>query len=213
MIMGCDEAGRGCLIGPLVIAGVTFQENTLKKLRQIGVRDSKKLTPTMRYNLYPRINRLARTVSVYRIQPSTVDRYVFQSIYRKKNLNTLEAEVIAKIISKVKPTIAYVDCPDPRPDMFAALIKSMSGVKTKVVCEHKADEMRIQVSASSIVAKVVRDRAISKLKRTWGDFGSGYPSDDKTRFFLKQAIARGDKPSIIRWSWKTVKNIAAPCTR
>ena len=51
-ICGIDDAGRGSMIGPLVIAGISIKKQNLKKLKSIGVRDSKKLTPEMREILY-----------------------------------------------------------------------------------------------------------------------------------------------------------------
>ena len=75
--------------------------------------------------------------------------------------------------------------------------------------EHKADEKYPIVSAASIVAKHERDRLIEELKSKLGDFGSGYPSDSKTRRFLMELMrSRGIDNPYIRSSWRTLAKIA-----
>lgn len=54
-ICGIDDAGRGCMLGPLVIAGVSLDKKNLKKLSALGVKDSKKLSPKLREELYKKI--------------------------------------------------------------------------------------------------------------------------------------------------------------
>jgi ribonuclease HII len=76
--------------------------------------------------------------------------------------------------------------------------------RCKVVAAHKADRDFPIVSAASIVAKVERDRAVEKLRRKLGDFGSGYPSDPRTRAYFMEALSRGEQlPQSARKSWKT----------
>ena len=59
------------------------------------------------------------------------------------------------------------------------------------------------MSAASIIAKVERDGEIAKLKMKYGDFGSGYLTDEKTMVFFKRLLeANGDYPSCVRKSWK-----------
>jgi ribonuclease HII len=66
------------------------------------------------------------------------------------------------------------------------------------------------VSAASIVAKVVRDREITKLAKKYGEIGSGYPSDPVTIRWLTGYIGEHPSPPLIaRWSWKTVSAIIA----
>ena len=86
-ICGIDDAGRGSMIGPLVIAGISIKEKNLKNLKSIGVRDSKKLTPKTREILYKKILKIVDNYYVVRITPKTIDRSV-----SKHNLNHLELE-------------------------------------------------------------------------------------------------------------------------
>ena len=91
-ICGIDDAGRGSMIGPLVIAGISIKKRNLKNLKSIGVRDSKKLTSTTSEILYKKIIKIVDDYYVVRITPRTIDRSVF-----KHNLNHLEAKNMAKI--------------------------------------------------------------------------------------------------------------------
>ena len=64
------------------------------------------------------------------------------------------------------------------------------------------------VSAASIIAKVERDREIAKLTLKYGDFGSGYLTDEKTMGFLKRLLDRyGDYPSCVRKSWEPARRV------
>jgi ribonuclease HII len=75
---------------------------------------------------------------------------------------------------------------------------------------HQADAIYPVVSAASIIAKVRRDELIEELKKELGiDFGSGYPSDPKTKEFLIKWGKKhsGKFPEIVRQSWQTVENI------
>ena len=92
-ICGIDDAGRGSMIGPLVIAGITIEKKNVRKLKTLGVRDSKKLSPKTREILYKKIIEIVDDFFVIRIPPKTIDRYVFSH-----NLNHLEARTMAKII-------------------------------------------------------------------------------------------------------------------
>lgn len=204
-ICGVDDAGRGPVIGPLVIAGVLVDESGLQKLIQLGVRDSKTLTPRRREEMYEEILRIAKDHRVIKISPSEID-HVVETGKKLNRLNRLEARAMASIIRELKPDIAYVDASDVQPERFKQHILEEIPFKVKVVSEHKADKTYPVVSAASIVAKVERDREIMKLKQKYGDFGSGYAADPKTINFLKTWIETyGSYPDFVRKSWKTAK--------
>ena len=103
-VCGVDEAGRGSMIGPLVIAGISIEKKNINKLRKLGVRDSKKLSPKKRDFLYKEILKVVDDYHVIRIPPKTIDKYVF-----KHNLNHLEAQKMADVITHLKSEISYVD--------------------------------------------------------------------------------------------------------
>ena len=200
-VCGVDEAGRGSLVGPLVIAGVSLSKTKIRKLRSMGIKDSKKLTPLQREKLYKKIIKFADDYYVAKINPSTIDKSVF-----KHELNYLEAKYMAKVISKLNPNISYVDSCDVNPSRFAKTISKLSK-KNKIKSYHHADSRFVIVSAASIIAKVNRDREIKKIRKNH-DVGSGYPSDPKTKRFVKKYIStRNEIPSFIRLSWKPVQTM------
>jgi len=200
-ICGVDDAGRGSMIGPLVIAGVSIDKKNIRKLSNLGVRDSKKLSPKKRESLYKEIIKIVDSYHVIRIPPKTIDKFVFQH-----NLNHLEAKTMAKVITNLKPQLSYVDSCDVNTSRFGREISDLSG-KSKVKSYHYADSRFVVVSAASIIAKVSRDRTIARLNRN-SNLGSGYPSDKKTVNYVKKLVSsKKPLPLHVRQSWKPVQKI------
>lgn len=200
-ICGVDDAGRGSMLGPLVIAGISIDKSKLRKLSALGVKDSKKLTPKSREELYDKIISIVDDYHIAKIPPRSIDSSV-----KKHNLNQLEAKYMAKVISKLNPETSFVDSCDVNPKRFGKEISKLSGNK-KIRSYHHADSRFIVVSAASIIAKVARDKAITKLKKTH-DVGSGYPSDNKTIEFVKKYYQiQKTMPNFVRKSWKPTQNI------
>jgi ribonuclease HII len=199
LVCGVDDAGRGSVLGPLVIAGVSIERNKIKQLIAIGVKDSKQLSPKSRENLYNQILSLVDSYYVAKIPPRTIDRNV-----NKNLLNQLEADYMAKVIKKLGASSSYVDSCDVNPKRFGLYISKIA--KTgKIISSHHADKKYPVVSTASIIAKVNRDREIEKLRKNH-NLGSGYPSDSKTMGFIKNWISqKGDVPVFVRKSWKPVK--------
>jgi len=207
LISGVDEAGRGPVIGPLVIAGVSIDENDLPKLVDLGVKDSKRLSPQRRETLATQIKELAFNCHIIHLSPHEIDRVVERG-RRLHKLNRLEAQAMAKIITILMPDVVYVDAADILADRFGEHIAEKLSFSPKIVCEHKADANYPIVSAASIIAKVERDRAIARLQKKHGNMGCGYPSDHNTIKFLEDWIRKfGDYPDFVRKSWKTAKKV------
>jgi ribonuclease HII len=199
IICGVDDAGRGSVLGPLVIAGVSIERTKIKYLSEIGVKDSKQLSPKTREILYKKIIAIVDNYYVARISPKIID----ESVY-KNQLNHLEAKYMAKVIAKLRPDSSYVDSCDVNPARFGKEISKLAN-SGKIFSRHHADSRFAVVSAASIVAKVNRDREIEKLRKKH-DLGSGYPSDPKTMKFIKDWILVHNKtPKFVRKSWKPVK--------
>ena len=200
-ICGIDDAGRGSMLGPLVIAGVSIDKKNLRKLSSLGVKDSKKLSPKLREHLYKKIIKLVDDYYVTRIPPKSIDASV-----RKHHLNNLEAKYMAKVVSKLNPDTSYVDSCDVNPRRFGKEISALSD-NHKIKSYHHADSRFVVVSAASILAKVTRDRAIEKLRKSH-NLGSGYPSDSITvKFVTKYYKKNKVMPSFVRKSWKPVQKI------
>jgi ribonuclease HII len=206
---GIDEAGRGSILGPLVVAGVSASPNALKRLADLGVKDSKLLTHERRCALYEEITRSCDFVSFLPILPDEIDRYVTYGRRRRK-LNFLEAIHMARIIPLLGVEQVFIDAPDTNTRLFTAELGGMLSPCPRIVAEHKADRNYVVVSAASIVAKVERDRAVELLRTEHGEFGSGYPSDDETIAYLRRWMEReGTFPPFARRSWKTWDRILA----
>jgi len=205
LVAGVDDAGRGSVIGPLVIAGVLMKEEDIPKLVQLGVKDSKLLSPHRRETLAPEIRRIAKNYHVIKLQPKEIDRVV-ETGRKLHRLNRLEAQTMAKIIETLKPDIAYVDASDVLEQRFKEHILEELPFKIPIISEHKADRTYPVVSAASIIAKVERDKEIAELTRKYGDLGCGYPTDNKTIEFLQQCLKKLDEyPEFVRKSWKPAK--------
>ena len=206
-VAGVDDAGRGSVIGPLVIAGVLLDEEALPRLADLGVRDSKLLSPRRRQELAGEIRRLALRCHVIRLAPAEVDKVV-RSGRKLHKLNRLEAQTVAKVINILKPDVAYVDASDVLADRFKQHIAESLPFEVQIISKHKADAKYPIVSAASIIAKVERDKAISELREKYGDTGSGYATDPKTVKFLEDWIKRfGSYPDFVRKSWKPAKRL------
>ncbi len=199
MRLGIDEAGRGPLIGPMVVAGVLMDESKEKLLRDYGVRDSKKLTREVRERLFNVILENAEAIAVAKAAPEEID---------SANLNELTYDKVIQIVeamSPLSPSVVTVDKVGNEERVIKRILEL--GFTPNVV--HKADEKFIECSAASIVAKVVRDRIVESLRKEYGDFGSGYPSDPKTIRWVMEMYKRGEPPPpILRRSWKILQRIA-----
>jgi ribonuclease HII len=201
LILGIDEAGRGPVIGPMVIAGYCIEEEKIELLKSLGVKDSKELTRKQREDIYNEIIKLTDKYKYIIIDPKTIDYYVY-----KNKLNYLEFENMIKIIEEIKPDKVIIDSPMINTKKVIEYIKNNLKINVEIVAENKADKKYPVVSAASIIAKVIRDREIDKIKEKLNlDIGSGYPSDEKTVEVLKKDY---DKiKDYVRESWMTIKRI------
>jgi len=206
-ILGIDEAGRGSVIGPLVISGVMIEEKDEKKLRKIKVKDSKKLTPKTREKLVPKIEKIARNIVILRVPPCKIDANRKRGI----NLNQIEAIKMAEIINLLEPDMAIVDSPGYNTNKFRDYLWSkLDNKNLELCCENYADENHPVVSAASIIAKVDRDTEIDDLKKKLGyDFGVGYTHDVRTIEFLNRLAEQdgGRLPTFVRHTWDTAERI------
>lgn len=207
IISGTDEAGRGPILGPMVMVTLAVEEENLKKLEWLGVKDSKLLSSSAREELFERIHELVHDFRVEVIEPDAIDLSLREA---ESNLNWLEADTTARMISEIAPSKAYIDCPSTNISAYHQYLfnKIDPEVRTSVdlIIEHKADANYIVVAAASVIAKVIRDRAVDAIKnKIKVDFGSGYLSDPKTQDFLKDYH---DKyPELFRRMWQPYQDI------
>lgn len=171
LVAGVDEAGRGCLAGPVVAAAVIFPIDT----RISGVDDSKRLTPERREELLEKIRADALCMTTYYASPRKIEE-----------VNILQAALHAmhEAVSEL----------DPAPDFV--LIDGNHAFPT--VIPHKAvvkgDSRSHVISAASIVAKVLRDRHMVELDQEYPQYGwaqhKGYP----TRSHYEAIAEHGPSP-------------------
>jgi ribonuclease HII len=157
-VAGVDEAGRGCLAGPVVAAAVVLPPGTALP----GLADSKKLSAEAREALVPRIRRAALAVGVGRCSPAEVDR-----------LNvlwaSLEAMRRAADALEIVPDVVLVDGDKEIPDA--------PWPQEAIV---KGDARSLSIAAASVVAKVTRDQIMVSLDADFPAYGwarhKGYPT-------------------------------------
>ena len=192
MKIGVDEAGRGPVIGPLVVCA--FASISDSELAELGVKDSKLLTVKKREEIYSKLIEMPHNVVI--CSPERIDN--------SDNLNQLEVELFAEALSVMPNGEIMLDACDVDAERFARNVSNLSNKECQA--EHKADESHLAVGAASVIAKVTRDNLIKEISENLGfDVGSGYPSDPKT-IEAVQKLVQGNTPhECLRWSWKTVE--------
>tara|TARA_Y100000768_G_scaffold373855_1_gene342959 strand:- start:499 stop:1251 length:753 start_codon:yes stop_codon:yes gene_type:complete len=210
--IGVDEAGRGPVIGPLIVCAISIPSDDYHILGDIGARDSKTLSKNKRNTIYKLIHEEAIerdwSIGIVECEPSRIDHNSSNS-----NLNDLEVNLFSEAIKNSNDSddsgSIFLDACDVNQDRFGNNVKSKLGSSWgdwRIISEHSMDSSNSLVAASSIVAKVTRDNAMQKLSNDIGiDLGSGYPSDPKTISSINELIS-GKKPhDSLRWTWSTVK--------
>ncbi|MHA2308262.1 MAG: ribonuclease HII [Candidatus Heimdallarchaeaceae archaeon] len=204
-IVGIDEAGRGPVIGPMVICAYMIKEVERSKLREIGARDSKTLTKKSREKLYSSLSEVAFEIKTKHVSAAEIDE-----LRKRHTLNVIEQKIMIKAAKEfsVTPDEIYIDAADVNEKRFGEAFQT-EFPKAKIISRHKADSYYPVVSAASIIAKVQRDSEIEKISSKLGiDIGSGYPNDPKTISFIKKTYNENKKfPPFVRESWDTAKKI------
>ncbi|MAG01849.1 ribonuclease HII [Candidatus Pacearchaeota archaeon] len=214
LILGLDDAGRGPIIGAMALAGCLITKEVEKYLKDLGVKDSKLLTPKKREEIVEKIRKGVSNYTVILTHPNEID----EKINTGTNLNKIEAIKAAHIINKLTRGIkekikVIIDCPSPNREAWKKdVLENIENPDNLLIfCEHKADSRFISVAAASILAKSEREKDVSKIKeRINKDFGSGYPSDPQTKKFVEKNWNK--YPEIFRKTWSTYKNAAKAAT-
>ncbi|MEA3329683.1 MAG: ribonuclease HII [Nanoarchaeota archaeon] len=208
LTLGIDDAGRGPVIGPMVLAGALIDESIESEFVKLGVRDSKTIVPKKREILAKKIKEHSIAIHIVKISVDEIDGKNNDGL----NLNQREAVASSMIVNKInkinQPIKVVIDCPSVNIKSWKEYLeKLLIGTSNlTVVCEHKADANHVAVAAASILAKVTRDDEIKKLKKQIGvNFGSGYPSDPVTRKFIYESYEKFKDKGIFRESWGTIK--------
>lgn len=198
-LLGFDEAGRGCVLGPLVVGGYLLHVDQQDEVRAAGGRDSKALTAAKRTVAAARLKDLAVAWRTIHITPEQIDG---------GNLNDLEEQAFGQIIGELKPDIVQIDAPVPGKQIgkYRRRLGELYGIPVdRIVAANQAEDQYPSVGAASVLAKTERDAAMEQLREEFGALGSGYPSDPKTRTYLRGLID-GDAPlpPFVRSRWGTI---------
>ena len=202
-------------MGPLVVAAVAVPLTGEEALREMGVRDSKKLQAEHR-------DRLARKLSTLPHVIIEVPAEDVDALRSTASLNVVEARLFASAVLGLMGDLgegarstAYLDAADTSETTFDRHFRGAmaddpgSGSVVHVVCRHEADDQFPVVSAASILAKTRREEAVARIREELGeDIGSGYPSDGTTISFLEKWITeKGVLPPHTRRSWRTAQRL------
>ncbi|KAL4158391.1 hypothetical protein PRNP1_004167 [Phytophthora ramorum] len=214
VMLGIDEAGRGPVMGPMVYGAAYWPVAENDSMCALGFDDSKALSADSRAQLFEKMRTteglgwIVRLISAAEIS----DKMQRQT----SNLNEMSRDAAIQLINEVQKKGAvvkkvFVDTVgDPR--WYQSFLTKHFHGTIEFRVEKKADSLFKVVSAASIAAKVTRDRVISDWE--WEssalalptDFGSGYPSDPKTKAWLSSNMDDVFVfPNIIRFSWGTVE--------
>ncbi|NQU65625.1 MAG: hypothetical protein HQ517_15265 [SAR324 cluster bacterium] len=199
--LGIDEAGRGPVLGPMVMAGVRVSPIDFPQLERWGVKDSKRFGSSQKGQM--RRKELAECImshfsyKLIILPPETIDQYV-----RGHALNRLEQETARKIIAMIPADLVVLD----GEFLFKPLRNSF------VHAMNKADQSHLSVAAASILAKWKRDVLFKQLcepfAEEFGDIRGGGYANSKTLAFVEWHLkSKGILPPFYRKSyhWKALK--------
>ncbi|MBU0466616.1 MAG: ribonuclease HII [Nanoarchaeota archaeon] len=213
LLLGIDDAGRGPIIGPMILSGVLIDKEQEKKLKRHNIRDSKTVLQSERVKLARFIKENSLSHKITKSFPAEIDETLSSE---GTNLNTLEAQKAALIINSIniqkyqKEKIkVVVDCPSINTTAWCNTLLGFIKHKDnlEIHCEHKADANHVSVGAASILAKTTREEEVAKIKKQYGPIGSGYPADPDTKEFLKKHGKEFKDSGIFRKTWQTWKKM------
>jgi ribonuclease HII len=225
-VIGIDEAGKGPVIGSMFIGfSIIYLANGLKDLnnyqthlKELGVKDSKKLTPKKRNEIYQKLKQ-EMDIKYVQLTPALIDTNYFSG----GTLHELELSGIVQILESEKPNLVIIDALTSKPEAFGEEILKRLSFECKIISENKADSKYEIVGAASIIAKELREQELREINNNVANIlslpspspesphsitGSGYPSDGKTRAFLEQHWNNKEFEFIFRKSWATYSNVS-----
>ncbi len=206
--LGIDEAGRGCVLGPMVFGACVIKEQDIERLRAIGTRDSKRLSAKRRQTLRAELEDIVVAWRTVDISARTIDQ---------KSINDIGKDAIVDLVTELRPDVVVVDAPVPPRGIPAyrtqieRMLHERGAGSVRIIAENKADDTYPCCAAASIFAKTTRDERLAALAADSGfDLGSGYPGDPRTIAFLEQSWRREHGfPPWVRTKWETVRRIMA----
>ena len=196
-VLGIDEAGRGAVLGPLVVAAVALDERAAEELRKLGVRDSKRLKRSRRDRLAEAIRRLTDPVVCVRSA---------REVHDARNLDRLE-------LSAAEEILATLDW-NGRVVADGRLFKPLETRYHHLEAVARGEEHSLAVAAASVIAKARRDELFDAIRRQYeSDYGEikggGYGNPYTERFLRAYHARTGGLPpeTRLRWKWKVIAEL------
>ena len=183
LIVGCDEAGRGCLLGPVFAAAVILPIGFNSPL----IDDSKKLTAKQREKAFEIITQNAIAYAISSVEPEVIDE-----------VNILNASRMAmqQAISKLNHTY----------DLILTDCMKMDGYEVPVVPLVHGDALSQTIAAASILAKVSRDRLCEELDKKYPQYHIAKNKGYGTKDHLEALKQYGPVKHLHRFSYAPVKS-------
>lgn len=202
---GVDEAGRGPILGPMAIGVVSTTRGTVRKLKRLGVADSKEFgsgdeARAERAELAAEIREIVPGFRVRLVSVETIDRYVYRG-----QLNALERKVALEMLRELGVERDERVICDGKV-LFADLAKHFPRLRAV----NNGEAAHVSVAAASILAKDERDRAMAKIADKYEDEfgpvrGGGYLNAATRRFLDAYRERYGELPPEARKSWGAQK--------
>ena len=182
--VGIDEVGRGSVFGPVFSAVVVLNEKNKFILKQLGVKDSKKLTPKKRELLLPKILLLSSDYGIGQSSAREIDKH---GIRIATELSMIRA--LKKL--KDKPSELIVDGP--------LLLRQWKGFQKNII---SGDSKFISISSASIVAKVFRDNLMKRLEKKYSGYfiskNKGYGTREHLSIIKENGITNLHRKSFLK---------------
>ena len=182
-IVGLDEAGRGCLLGPVVAAAVIIPSSFSHPL----INDSKKLNEKQREEAYKIIVEHAISYAVGIIEPEEIDK-----------INILEA-------SRKAMTTALKQIDVDKYDLIITDYMKLPEATKEVIAIPHGDARSLSVAAASIIAKVTRDHICYELEKKYPNYKISLHKGYGTPLHLEELEKYGPVKGLHRFSYKPVK--------
>jgi ribonuclease H2 subunit A len=232
--LGIDEAGRGAVLGPMTYGCAFWPLEIDAEISALGFDDSKALKEEQRAALFARMRDEARVGwEVKMISSAEIARSMLRPD-APVSLNAISHDAAAELVRRaidagVRVAEVYVDTVGEPQSYKRKLERQFPSIRFTV--EEKADAKFKTVSAASIAAKVLRDRALVEWRweePAWGgapsaraaagkaaapaapdcEFGTGYPGGPGTKDWLERNLQPVfGWPSIVRFSWSTAREM------
>jgi ribonuclease HII len=201
VVLGIDEAGRGALVGPLVLAAVAVDRAGFSALRGLELRDSKLLSERRRREASAQVRSIATWIGLEVRSAEVVDRFVRgDRIDHPLSLNVLEQRMAFRLIRRA-PTPAETVADGRR--LFSPLVPK---VPSFVARDH-ADQEHPVVAAAALLAKCERDRLVDRIDEQCASLCGrlprrGYPGAETSAWIQRYRSFFGMTPAHVRSSWR-----------